>query len=96
MKGAFAVAALYLVLATAVNPALGAEQTVRLNIEMWCASCPYIIQRSLERVSGVAKVTVSYDDQAATVTYDDELTNVAALMATTAEVGFPATLTATN
>jgi mercuric ion binding protein len=96
MKRGFAIAALFLVLATGVSPALGAEQTVRLSIEMWCASCPYIVQRSLERVPGVAKATASYDDQAATVTFDDAQTNVAALMAATAAVGFPATLSAAN
>ena len=75
-----------------VTPAVAEEQTVTLDVAMWCASCPFIVQRSLERVPGVADVTVSYEEQTATVTFDDDQTNLAALTTATAEVGFPATL----
>lgn len=69
--------------------ALAAERTVTLEVPMWCASCPYIVKRSLEGVAGVLSVSVSYDAETATVRYDDEKTTDAALMQATADVGFP-------
>ena len=92
MKGRLVVAFVWAILVGGVTPAFAEEQTVTLRVEMWCASCPFIVQRSLERVPGVADVTVSYGNQTATVTFDDERTDVAALTMATAEVGFPATL----
>ncbi len=74
--------------------AYAGEKTVTLNIAMWCASCPYMVQRSLERVAGVAEVTVSYEGQSATVIFDDQRIDVTALTAATAEIGFPATIAA--
>ncbi len=70
--------------------ALAAQRTVTLIVDgMTCASCPYIVKRTLARVSGVNEVAVSYREKKATVTFDDSKTNVAALMAATANVGFP-------
>ncbi len=92
MNGRCVVALVLAILVGGMAPAFAEEQTVTLRVEMWCASCPFIVQRSLERVPGVADVTVSYGDQTATVTFDDERTDVAALTMATAEVGFPATL----
>ncbi len=77
-------------------PALSAEQTVTLSVDMWCASCPYIIQRTLAEVPGVLDVNVSYDDQVAIVRYDDDRTDVTALTQATADVGFPSQPVATN
>ncbi len=91
MNGPLVVAFVLAILAGGLTPAFAEEQTVTLRVEMWCASCPFIVQRSLERVPGVADVTVSFGNQTATVTFDDERTDVAALTAATAEVGFPAT-----
>ncbi len=70
--------------------ALAAQRSVTLTVDgMTCASCPYIVKRTLARVSGVNDVAVSYGEKKATVTFDDSKTNVAALMAATANVGFP-------
>ncbi|MCH7554579.1 MAG: cation transporter [Proteobacteria bacterium] len=77
-------------------PASAAEQTVTLSVDMWCASCPYIIKQTLARVPGVLDVAVSFDDQVAIVQYDDDMTDVAALTQATADVGFPSELQATN
>ncbi len=82
------------VLLAGAAPAYAGEKTVTLSIAMWCASCPYIVQRSLETVEGVAEVAVSFADQSATITFDDQRVNVAALTAATAEIGFPATIAA--
>ena len=96
MKRTFAAFALSVTLVGGSLPALAEEQIVTLSVDMWCASCPYIIKRSLERVKGVIDVAVSYREQTATVTFDDGETDVAALTAATAGVGFPATVLTTN
>lgn len=81
--------------ATVLTAGLGmaAEKTVTLAVEnMYCASCPYIVKRSLQRVAGVSKVTVSYKQKTATVTFDDAKTKVAALTDATFEAGYPSEL----
>ncbi len=92
MKRQIAAALFSIVLLTGAVAAFAGESTVKLNIPMWCASCPYMVQRTLENVEGVAEVAVSYEDQSATVTFDDQRTDVAALTEATAEIGFPAML----
>lgn len=94
MKYLWAAALFAIVVMTSAGAAFAAESTVKLNIPMWCVSCPYMVQRVLENVEGVAGVAVSYEDQSATVTFDDQRTTVAALTEATAEIGFPATLAA--
>ena len=81
----------------AAGDALAAERTVTLKIDnMFCASCPYIVKQVLTDVPGVRTVKVSFKNKTALVTFDDGKTNVAALTAATANVGFPSTLLATN
>ena len=69
--------------------AAAGERTVTLRVPMYCATCPYIVQRTLERVAGVVAVTTSYREQSAVVTFDDDRVDVAALTAATAGIGFP-------
>lgn len=70
--------------------ALAAEKTVTLAVKnMYCASCPYIVQRSLTGVQGVEKVAVSFEKKTATVTYNDRRTTLAALTAATEAAGYP-------
>jgi mercuric ion binding protein len=81
------------VMATAItgSSVQAAEQTATLAVEnMTCASCPYIVRESLLRVDGVSTVAVSFADKTAVVTFDDAVTDAAALTGATAEVGFPA------
>lgn len=82
-------ASLLMALAGALSTAYAAQRTVTLEVPMWCASCPYIVKRSLEKVAGVLDVAVSYDAQTVTVRYDDENTTIAVLTQATADVGFP-------
>lgn len=83
------VAAILLANATAI----AAERTVTLTLgNLFCASCPYIVERTLARVDGVKKADVSFRDKTAVVTFDDGKTNVAALTAATADIGFPSTV----
>jgi mercuric ion binding protein len=72
------------------SAALAAEQTITLAVNnMYCADCPFIVKKSLEHVAGVTKVTVSYKDKTAIVTYDDSRTDLKALTAATTNAGYP-------
>lgn len=74
----------------ATGAASGGERTVTLEVEnMWCASCPYIVRKTLANVAGVSDVAVSFEKKTAVVTFEDERTSVAALTAATTEIGFP-------
>jgi mercuric ion binding protein len=85
----FTVLAFLPVLLGSSLPALSAEQTVTLSVDMWCPSCPYIIKRTLAQVPGVLDVNVSYDDQVAIVRFDDDKTGISALTQATTDLGFP-------
>jgi len=37
---------------------------------MYCEACPYIVKKTLERVSRVSKVTVSFNEKIAVVVFD--------------------------
>lgn len=74
----------------AADAAWTAEQTMTLAIEnMTCASCPYIVKRSLAAIPGVRNAQASFETKSATVTFDDEKTNVAALIDATTKAGYP-------
>lgn len=71
-------------------PAWAAEKTVTLAVtNMYCADCPFIVKKSLERLPGVAKATVSFKDKMAVVVYDDSKVGVTALTAATTSAGYP-------
>jgi mercuric ion binding protein len=66
------------------------ERSVTLEVgNLFCATCPYIVEQALAAVPGVASAQVSYQEKTAVVTFDDETTTVAALTAATAAYGFP-------
>ena len=70
--------------------ALAAEKTITLAVKnMHCADCPFIVKKSLEGVPGVAKVTVSYKDKTAIVTYDDNKADVQELTGAMTNAGYP-------
>ncbi len=72
------------------STALAAEKTITLAVtNMYCADCPFIVKKSLERVPGVASATVSFKDKTATVTYDDSKVDVTALTTATTKAGYP-------
>lgn len=78
-----------------VETAVAAEQTVKVAVgNMYCASCPHIVQKSLSAVPGVTRAAVSYKDKSAVVTFDDEKTNVQALIDVVTKAGYPTELTA--
>ncbi len=64
-----------------------------LDVEnMSCASCPYIVRRSLENVDGVASAKVSFQEKTAIVTYDPAKCTTKDLVTATAENGFPSSV----
>jgi mercuric ion binding protein len=72
---------------------LAAEQTIKLEVEgMTCQSCPYQVKSALKRVEGVISASASLETREAEVTFDDAVTNIAALTQATTNAGFPSTL----
>lgn len=78
----------------AAGTVFAVERTVTLKIDKLtaCPTCPYIIKKSVGEVSGVKGVEVSLEDKTAVVTFDDAKTDVEAITAATAKVGFPSTV----
>lgn len=74
------------------SPLIAAEQTAKLKVDgMYCASCPFIVKRTLANVEGVKDVEVSFREKMATVVYDDQTCSVPQLASAVSEAGFPAT-----
>jgi mercuric ion binding protein len=68
-------------------------QTAVLDIQnMTCPVCSITVHKALEKVPGVIEATVDYDHKTATVKYDAEKTNPAALVKATTNSGFPSTV----
>jgi mercuric ion binding protein len=71
------------------------ERTVTLSIPgMNCPLCPITVKKALQKVQGVEKVTVSYENKEAVVTFDDAKTSAEALMKATTDGGYPSTVKA--
>ena len=84
------VSAALIVSVLAPSAAFAADKTVTLAVKnMYCADCPFVVRKSLEVVPGVAKVTVSYKNKTAIVTYDDSKVDVKALTTATTNAGYP-------
>ena len=72
------------------TPVFAGEQTITLSVRnMDCAECPFVVRKSLEAVPGVARVTVSFKEKTAVVTYDDGKVGPDALTAATTNAGYP-------
>ena len=71
----------------------GDPQTVVLDMQkMTCSLCSITVQKALGKVPGVAGAKVDYDKKTATVKFDPEKANLAALVRATTDAGFPAKL----
>ena len=81
--------------ASAAAGGVGAtERTVTLAVDnMTCASCPFIVQRTLAAVAGVRQVDVSFKAKTAAVVYDDAVASPAALTDATTRARYPAKVT---
>ncbi len=72
---------------------MAAEQTIKLAVPgMTCASCPFIVKEAISRVDGIKTVEATMDDRSATVTFDDQITNLEEITQATANVGYPSSL----
>lgn len=72
-------------------PVWAVTQTVTLDVPgMTCPACPITVKHALNKVSGVAKVDVNYEQRKAVVTFDDAKTNVKVLVQATTDAGYPA------
>jgi mercuric ion binding protein len=72
--------------------AMAEQRTVTLAVEnMYCEACPYIVKKTIEKVSGVSKVTVSFKERTAVVTFDDARAEVKDLTDAATNAGFPST-----
>ena len=67
-------------------------RTAVLDVQnMTCELCPVTVKKSLERVPGVTQARIDFAKKTATVTFDPDKTNGAALVKATTEAGYPAT-----
>lgn len=70
--------------------AMAEQRTVTLAVEnMYCEACPYMVKKTIEKVSGVSKVTVSFKEKTAVVVFDDAQTKVDDLTNATTSAGYP-------
>ena len=73
------------------------EQSVTLTVEnMTCSLCPVTVRKALEKTDGVTKATVSYEQHRAVIIYDDKIIDIATLIETTTNAGFPSSLAKEN
>ncbi len=71
----------------------GTPQSVVLDVQnMTCPVCPITVKKSLERVPGVADVKIDFHRKTATVNFDPDKANGAALVKATTEAGYPSTV----
>ncbi len=67
-------------------------QTVVLDVQnMTCELCPITVKKALDTVPGVASTKIDLTKKTATVKFDPERANVAALVKATTNAGYPST-----
>jgi len=67
-------------------------QTVVLDVQnMTCELCPITVKKALDKVPGVAATKIDLTKKTATVKFDPERANVAALVKATTNAGYPST-----
>ena len=72
--------------------AMAEQRTVTLAVDnMYCEACPYMVKKTIEKVSGVSKVTVSFKEKTAVVMFDDAKAAVKDLTDAATNGGFPST-----
>ena len=65
-------------------------QTVVLDVQnMTCELCPITVKKALDKVPGVAAAKIDLAKKTATVKFDPERANVAALVKATTNAGYP-------
>lgn len=80
-----------LVIASAMPAFAGSAQTSVLDVQnMTCPLCPITVKKSLQAVPGVVEVKIDLDKKTATVRFDPDKADIAALIKATTNAGFPA------
>jgi len=80
------------VLAVPLTVLAAEPQTVVLDVQnMTCELCPITVKRALDKVPGVAATKIDLAKKTATVIFDPERANVAALVKATTNAGYPST-----
>ena len=77
--------------------AAAAERTAEITVgNMWCPSCPYIVQQAIDGIDGARVTGGELDRRTQTVSlvvvYDDEKTDIEAILAEPTSYGYPASL----
>ncbi|WOJ88250.1 mercury resistance system periplasmic binding protein MerP [Methylocapsa polymorpha] len=71
----------------------GAPQTVTLDVKnMTCPLCPITVRKALEKAQGVAEAKIDFEKKTATVTFDPDRVDPAALVKATTDAGYPSAL----
>jgi mercuric ion binding protein len=71
----------------------GPIQTVTLDVQnMTCAVCPITVKKALERVPGVTDAKVDFDKKTASVSFDPDKANLAALTKATGDARYPSSV----
>lgn len=84
------ISAIALALACCSVPVLAATKTVTLSVsKMTCAACPITVKKALEKVKGVEKVEVSFENKEAVVNFDDTKAKPKDLTEATKNAGYP-------
>lgn len=72
--------------------AMAEQKTITLAVEnMYCEACPYMVKKTIEKVAGVSKVTVSFKEKTAVVMFDDARATVKDVTDAATNAGFPST-----
>lgn len=70
-----------------------ALETVTFDVpSMTCASCPFIVTKTLQSVPGVTEATADFDTKTATVVFDKDKTNISALLEALKNRGYPSSV----
>ena len=79
-------------LATPLGVLAAEPQTVVLDIQnMTCELCPITVKKALDKVPGVTASKIDPAKKTATVKFDPDQANVAALVKATTNAGYPST-----
>jgi mercuric ion binding protein len=80
-------------LATSLGVLAAEPQTVVLDVQnMTCELCPITVKKALDKVPGVAASKIDFAKKTATVKFDPDRANVAALVEATTNAGYPSKL----
>ena len=79
-------------LATPLGVLATDPQTVVLDVQnMTCELCPITVKKALDKVPGVTASKIDLAKKTATVKFDPDRVNVAALVKATTNAGYPST-----